>query len=502
MRVAWLIALMACGPGPAGAGEPLFLDRAVGLPALHVYDGGWEHFVGGGVAVLDCNGDALPDFVAAGGANPARLFINDTNGIGGDLRFSAGDFPALTGVTGAYPLDIDGDGHLDLAILRVGENLLLKGGPDCRFTPADWVFDSGDRWTTAFSATWIGADAFPTLAFGNYVDRTNPDGPFEACDINLVYRPQGTGYGAPETLAPGFCPLSMLFSDYSRRGAADLRLSNDRHYYVRGGGEQMWRPGVGFLGAEDGWQQVSIWGMGIASRDLDGDLRPDVMLTSMGDQLLQFNRAGGFVSAPYEVGATAHRPHTGDDGRPSTGWHAEFGDADNDGSTDIFIAKGNVDQMPGLATRDPNTLLMGRADGTFQEAAAAAGIATMARSRGAAFVDLNGDGLRDLIVLNRRAPLELWQNVTPDAGHWVGVDLNQPGGNARAVGAWIELRDASGRLRTQEVTVGGGHAGGSAVPLHFGLGDAVSAEIRVIWPDGVAGDWQAARIDSVNVIRR
>lgn len=56
----------------------------------------------------------------------------------------------------------------------------------------------------------------------------------------------------------------------------------------------------------------------------------------------------------------AQRPHNSDDGRPSTGWHAEFGNIDNDGCADLFIAKGNVDQMPSNAIHDPNNLLIHR----------------------------------------------------------------------------------------------------------------------------------------------
>nr|WP_311734979.1 CRTAC1 family protein [Alloyangia mangrovi] len=194
-------------------------------------------------------------------------------------------------------------------------------------------------------------------------------------------------------------------------------------------------------------------------------------------------------------------PIRGGDGRPSTGWHAEFGDVDNDGRADLFISKGNVDQMPGMAMADPNSLLMQGADGHFAEAGLEAGIATMHRARGAALADLNSDGLLDLVVVNRRAPMELWRNVTEAAGGWVGVGPAQSGVNRHAVGAWVELRSASG-VQAQEVTIGGGHAGGSALPLHFGLGAETEAELRVIWPDGVAGDWQAARPGEVMRVER
>ena len=64
----------------------------------------------------------------------------------------------MTAVNGAYPLDVDGDGIVDLAVLRIGGASLLRGLGDCRFEPADerWSFDGGTGLTTAFSATWEG----------------------------------------------------------------------------------------------------------------------------------------------------------------------------------------------------------------------------------------------------------------------------------------------------------------------------------------------------------
>ena len=490
-------ALTVLLPAIAGAdpAAPRFIDQSAALPVAHAYSGGWEHFVGGGVAVFDCNGDGRPEILAAGGTEPARLFLNRTAGPGAPFTFAPGDgLPELSETTGAYPLDIDGDGLVDLAVLRVGPNRVLRGLGDCRFEEATAAFglDFPDRWTASFSATWEGGQALPTLAFGNYVDRTDPDGPFEACDVNELYRPGGDRYDARRDLAPGFCALSMLFSDWTRQGRADLRVSNDRHYYVRGGTEQMWRMGAEprLLGAEDGWPAISIWGMGIASRDITADGRPDLVLTSMADQLMLLSDgATGYRTAPYAMGAAAQRPHAGDDGRPSTGWTAVFGDVDNDGADDLFIAKGNVDQMPSNAIHDPNNLLMRQEDGSFAERSVEAGVATTARSRGAALADFDGDGRLDLVVVNRRAPIELYRNATEGGGNWIEVAPRQAGANGFAVGAWLELDCEGAPPVEREITVGGGHAGGTLLPEHFGLGAVDHVRLRVIWPDGQRSDW-------------
>ncbi len=205
--------------------------------------------------------------------------------------------------------------------------------------------------------------------------------------------------------------------------------------------------------------------------------------------------------APFDMGAAAQRPYRGDDGRPSTGWHAEFADVDNDGDLDLFIAKGNVDQMPSNAMRDPNNLLIRQADGTFAERGAAAGIDDDVRSRGAALADFDGDGRLDLVVSARRAPLKVWRNVTEDAGRWLAVEPRMAGPNTRAVGSWIEVRTDAG-WQTREVTVGGGHAGGQAGPVHFGLGASEAAEVRVVWPDGTEDEWRSVAAGQVIVIRR
>ena len=205
MRSGALLAAMICAAGSAAA-QPAFEDLSGALPP-HVYSGGWEHYVGGGVAVLDCDDDGWPDLFAAGGEAPALLLRNATAAPGAALAFEALEIPPLTGVTGAYPLDMDADGVLDLFVLRAGPNLALRGLGGCRFEDATaaWGIDPGDGWSTAFSATWEPGAERPTLAVGNYVDRDDPEGPFGACDTHRLLRPGPGGLpgGAAGLLASG-----------------------------------------------------------------------------------------------------------------------------------------------------------------------------------------------------------------------------------------------------------------------------------------------------------
>ncbi len=499
---------------------PRFVEEAAAAGIRHAYDGEFTFFVGGGVAVFDCDDDGRPELYLAGGAAPAALFHNDSS-TGGALRFSALPDPAtdLLDVTGAYSLDIDGDGNLDLAVLRLGENVVLRGLGGCRFERANeaWGIDGGDAWTAAFSATWEGEASLPTLAFGSYVARDAIDGARDACDPHALLRPDASGgrYGPPVVLEPGYCTLSILFSDWARTGRHDLRMANDRHYYTDGE-EQLWRVDPGATPrpytAEEGWKKMQIWGMGIASQDLTGDGRPEIFLTSQGDNKLQTLDEGAtgpsYHDMALDAGATAHRPYTGGDILPSTAWHAEFQDVNNDAFPDLYISKGNVEAMNEFAAKDPNNLLLGQPDGTFVEGAEAAGIVDFARSRGAAVVDLNVDGLLDIVQVERRENVKVWRNVgAGDAaapapmGHWVALRLRQPAPNRDAIGAWIEVR-VGDHVVQRELTVGGGHASGQLGWVHFGLGEAERAEVRVQWPDGETGPWIPVDADGFAVIER
>src|SRR5262245_26556003 len=194
-----------------GPSHPPVGDRTTGpIPRLvdetrssgldFTYDGPFPFAVGGGLAVFDCDADGRPDVYLAGGEGSAALFRN-TSPVGGSLTFERVASPVtdLGAVNGAYPIDIDSDGRPDLVVIRNGERDVLRGLGGCRFESIRQAWNLagplGERARTeAFSATWEAGQAWPTLAFGNYVDPENKD--FQTwCQPNELVRPAGAAAG-------------------------------------------------------------------------------------------------------------------------------------------------------------------------------------------------------------------------------------------------------------------------------------------------------------------
>ncbi len=542
--VAWLPASLATAqtaaptvlPGAVPASAPMpaipkFVEETDSAGLQSRFEGEDEFMVGGGVATFDCDGDGLPEVYVTAGVNKAKFYRNKST-IGGPLKLlEERSGLELTNAIGAYPLDVDGDGHTDLVVLRVGEVQVFRGLGACKFQRANeaWNLATPNVWHSAFSATWERGQNWPTFALGTYIDRSKPEFPWGSCTAASLLRPapSGKAFATLAPLLPGHCALSMLFSDWGRTGEAGLRVSNDREYY-KDGQEQLWKISPGqapvLYGPAQGWKPLQIWGMGIASHDLDGDGKPEVFLTSMADNKLQkLDAASGsgavlptYSDVAYKRGVTAHRPYTGGDLRPSTAWHTQFADVNHDGLADIFIVKGNVSTMPDFAALDPNNLLLQQTDGRFAEAGHLAGVASVRRGRGGMLVDLNGDGLLDMLVVNRWDKAQLWRNVGAGSadkpvpmGHWLQLRLKQTGANRDAIGAWVEVdlgpdANAPGgrRIVRQELTVGGGHASGHLGWMHFGLGQATQVRLRVQWPFAGWSDWQNASADGFYTVEK
>ena len=480
------------------------------------YDGPYPFAVGGGVAVFDCDGDGRPDLYLAGGSAPAALYRNDSP-VGGALRFAPVGDPAtdLTDVTGAYPIDVDGDGH--------GR----PGGPaDRRERPAPRPrrlpvragqralvgSTAATRLTTAFSATWEGrpdpADARrsgTTCALD--VDRPDPD---HLCADNQLVRPAAAGsrYAAPIPLTPGYCALSMLFSDWDRSGRRDLRVSNDRHYYsdLSDGQEQLWRIAPGepprLYTAADGWvadPDLRAWAS--RSYDLTGDGYPDVYLTSQGDNKLQTLPTGPTEPTYRDIALkrgrqrahAVHRRRRRCRRRPGI---PSSRTSTTTASIDLFVSKGNVDADARLRDAGPEQpvprparrhVRRGRRRGRHPQ--------LRPRSRrGAGRLQPRrparprrgqprrpGQALAQRRARRRRAARRRWAtgSASGSASRARTATRSAPGSRSRSATS----------IQRRELTIGGGHVGGQLGWIHVGLGSATGAQVRVQWPDGETGPW-------------
>ena len=105
-------------------------------------------------------------------------------------------------------------------------------------------------------------------------------------------------------------------------------------------------------------------------------------------------------------------------GAPIATESAVWGDYDNDGRLDLFVC-GEYRTMPGNGPEQPAgkpdprnrcRLYRGRADGTFLDVAAEAGVLNEQWAKGSAWGDYDNDGRLDLFVSNMGGPPRLYHN--------------------------------------------------------------------------------------------
>jgi hypothetical protein len=188
-----------------------------------------------------------------------------------------------------------------------------------------------------------------------------------------------------------------------------------------------------------------------------------------------------------------------------TGWGTGIYDFDNDGWKDIFTSNGaildNSDLLDHLPYKLQNSLLRNNRNLTFSDISSQAGEGFRSRAahRGAAFGDINNDGLIDIVVNCLNDKPELLMNRTPGNRNWILLDLVGTRSNRDGLGARVSVTCASG-AQHNHATTSVGYGSSSDRRVHFGLGtDDKIEKIDILWPSGIH---QTLGVTPVNQILR
>jgi len=125
---------------------------------------------------------------------------------------------------------------------------------------------------------------------------------------------------------------------------------------------------------------------------------------------------------------------------------------------------------------DPPLLAMNR-KGHFEKGDAGSDVPVA--GRGAAFGDLNNDGWIDVLTTSLGDHPRLFQNRGGNS-HWLTISLQGRRSNRDGFGARVQVNG-----QTRFATASGSYLSSNDKRLHFGLGDAETANIEIRWPSGV-----------------
>jgi hypothetical protein len=297
--------------------------------------------------------------------------------------------------------------------------------------------------------------------------------------------------------------MGVGIADYDLDGLMDIFVTNDKmansFFHNKGGSafeEIAFDLGVAL--AEDG---KFISGMGVDFRDIDNDGFPDIAFVALDHETFPLFRNLGKHGFTDITGASGLARLS----VSMAGYSPTIADFDNDGWKDLFVSRGHVQSL-GYATHaaieQPNTVFLNTGRAKFQALTAEAGLTAQpaARHRGSAIGDLNGDGRLDVVVTALSAPAEIWLNDSPGDNHWLEFQLEGTRSNRDAIGARIKLV-TGGNAQYNHVVFAAGYASSSAGPVHFGLGQAKSADlVEIRWPSGIVQELKNVSADRlVNV---
>jgi hypothetical protein len=279
----------------------------------------------------------------------------------------------------------------------------------------------------------------------------------------------------------GGSSIPGVWEDYNNDGFLDLFVGNEsgvNNFLYRGQGDGRFVKITSGSIVNDGGNSVGCaWG------DYDNDGFPDLFVSNGGTQspernFLYHNQGNGTFGKVTSGGIV-------NDIGNSVG--CAWGDYDNDGLLDLFVCR---------QLGQNNVLYHNNGDGTFTRVTEGSLVNDGGNSVGCAWGDYDNDGFLDLFVANGAFGNVSQNNFlyrnNGNTNNWIKIKLVGTISNRAAIGAKVRVKASIGGrtiLQLREISCGCGYAGQNTL-AHLGLGNATNIDlVRIEWPSGTVQEF-------------